>query len=93
MSSPDLVRLVAPYLVRAYRDGILRGYAVLDQFGWAIHAPIRESGRRVWRMVDRYTLWPNEPPRVLRAGALVGLARYAATGKTGDGMGEARSPL
>jgi hypothetical protein len=88
----NLVRLTAdkpvdPYLVKAHYAGTLRAWAVRDRYGWAVMArvPIR-SGTAV-RTVDRYEkLFSDEPTRVLLAGMLTGLARFAATGSTGEGM-------
>lgn len=97
MSTVTLVpdREVDPLLVRAYRDRQLRAWAVCDQFGWAIMARVpepdlaeREPGQSasVWGnrvcTVDRYEPFPGEPSTVTRAAALVGLRRYAATGRT-----------
>lgn len=83
-------RKVDPLLVRAYRDGRLKAWAVRDQFGWAImaqvpvwtiEAPVAE--RETWvKTVDRYEPFPGEASIATRAAALTGLRRYVATGRT-----------
>lgn len=70
-----------PYLVRAYRGGRLVAYTVHDAFGWAIVARVD----RAMATVDRYELlFPDEPASALRAAAIQGLTRLAATGSIGD---------
>jgi hypothetical protein len=86
MSTVTLVpdREVDPLLVRAYRAGQLRAWAVRDQFGWAIMARVADPDHGSWiRTVDRYEpLYPDEASTETRAAALIGLHRYAATGRT-----------
>lgn len=82
MSDP-VITVVDPLLVRAECDGRLRAWAVLDQFGWAIMARVLDSdGVYSTQTVDRYEPFPGEAPPATRAAALIGLARYAATGRT-----------
>ena len=86
-------RSVAPYMMRGYKDGVLKAYAVLDAWGWAIIAWVPENrltGRGSWCRVDRYDPWPGEPSWQVRRSAVVGLHRYVQTGSAGEGMHDLR---
>lgn len=79
-------RAVDPLLVRAYRSGRLRAYAVRDQFGWAVMArvpvPDDPEGRSAIVTVQRYEQ-QDSGSALPQIRALAGLAQVAASRPAG----------